>query len=95
MFLPQLRRIWTHKTSTGFSLLYILLNLISATERFSLAFFLTVNAGAEPDFFVHNPRSTEDWLNLVQLRVDWVLFLLLYHIPPTRLSLLLLLKSHY
>ncbi|PYI06824.1 hypothetical protein BO78DRAFT_429336 [Aspergillus sclerotiicarbonarius CBS 121057] len=77
-FLPQLHRIRIQKTSTGLSLLYILLNLLGATEQFTLAFFLTVNAGPEPDFFVHFPRSIGDWLNLAQLGVVWVMFLLLF-----------------
>ncbi|KAL3263330.1 hypothetical protein ABHI18_001867 [Aspergillus niger] len=86
VFLPQIWRIWSQKTSTGLSLLYIFFNLLSATERFTNAFFGTVNwtiAGANaPGFFVHDPRTIGDWLNLVQLGVDWVLLLLLLRLVP-------------
>ncbi|GCB22919.1 hypothetical protein AAWM_05804 [Aspergillus awamori] len=82
VFLPQIWRIWSQKTSTGLSLLYIFFILLSATERFTNAFFGAVNwtiAGANaPGFFVHDPRTIGDWLNLVQLGVDWVLLLLLF-----------------
>ncbi|KAJ9299780.1 hypothetical protein DTO271G3_2664 [Paecilomyces variotii] len=79
-FIPQLHRIQTKKTSTGLSLFYILFNLLSTTEQFTLGFFITVNARGESrdlHFFAHNPRTLGDWLNLAQLSVDWVMFLLL------------------
>ncbi|PYH70539.1 uncharacterized protein BO88DRAFT_250236 [Aspergillus vadensis CBS 113365] len=82
VFLPQLLRIWVQKTSTGLSLIYIFLNLLSATERFTVGFSAIVNytiAGADaPAFFVHDPRTGGDWLNLLQLGVDWVLLLLFF-----------------
>ncbi|OJZ88636.1 hypothetical protein ASPFODRAFT_44358 [Aspergillus luchuensis CBS 106.47] len=82
VFLPQLLRIWVRKTSTSLSLIYIFLNLLSATERFTVSFSVVVNstiAGADaPAFFVHDPRTVGDWLNLLQLGLDWVLLLLFF-----------------
>ncbi|GKZ27096.1 hypothetical protein AbraIFM66951_008084 [Aspergillus brasiliensis] len=82
VFLPQIWRIWTQKTNTGLSLLYIFLNLLTTTERFTAGLLTAVNwtiAGADPPgFFAHTPRTTGDTLNLVQLGIDWVLLLLLF-----------------
>ncbi|PYH35185.1 uncharacterized protein BO87DRAFT_415391 [Aspergillus neoniger CBS 115656] len=59
-----------------------LLKLLNATERFTVGFSAIVNctiAGADaPAFFVHDPRTVGDWLNLLQLGVDWVLLLLFF-----------------
>ncbi|OJJ42505.1 hypothetical protein ASPZODRAFT_76718 [Penicilliopsis zonata CBS 506.65] len=81
-FLPQLHRIWAQKTGTGLSLLYILLNLINATEQLTLAFFYTINVTWELDFFVNTPRSIGDWLNLAQLGVVWVLLFIFSLMHP-------------
>ncbi|KAI2988862.1 hypothetical protein CBS147345_10680 [Aspergillus niger] len=79
---PNWLRVVLPKTSAGLSIIYIFLNLLSATERFTNAFFGAVNwtiAGADaPGFFVHDARTIGNWLNLVQLGVDWVLLLLLF-----------------
>ncbi|OJJ73398.1 hypothetical protein ASPBRDRAFT_205648 [Aspergillus brasiliensis CBS 101740] len=82
VFLPQIWRIRTQKTGTGLSLLYIFLNLLTTTERFTAGLLTAVNwtiAGADPPgYFAHTPRTTGDTLNLVQLGTDWVLLLLLF-----------------
>ncbi|RAH61474.1 hypothetical protein BO85DRAFT_435740 [Aspergillus piperis CBS 112811] len=91
VFLPQLLRIWVQKTSTGLSLIYIFLNLLSATERFTVGFSAVVNltiAGADaPAFFVHDPRTVGDWLNLLQLASFYVSPIPLLA-PPTPVSLI-------
>lgn len=77
-FYPQLQCIWVKKDSSGISLYYILYNLISATEQFTLGFFYVVNLSKDSDLFVNNPRNIGDWLNLVQLTVVWLMSLLLF-----------------
>lgn len=74
-FLPELRDIWVRKDSTGISLYYVLFNLISATEQFTLGFFLLFTN--DSDVFIHDPINTGDWLNLAQLTVAWLMFLVL------------------
>lgn len=76
-FLPQLQHIWLRKDCSGISLYYVLFNLISATEQFTLTFFIQVNDTEGADFFVGRPSNAGDWLNLCQVTVVWVLFLAL------------------
>ncbi|KAF2268064.1 hypothetical protein CC78DRAFT_530455 [Lojkania enalia] len=76
-FLPQLLRVFSRKDSSGISTYYMLFNLISMTEQFTLAFFFIVNNIDNPDFFVHNPINAGDWLNLAQLAVVLSLWLIL------------------
>ncbi|KAH7392463.1 hypothetical protein DE146DRAFT_141843 [Phaeosphaeria sp. MPI-PUGE-AT-0046c] len=68
-FGPQLHRTISRKNSTGMSTIYVLFNLISATEQFALTFFYIVNYGENSDFFVHHPRNAGDWINLAQMSV--------------------------
>ncbi|TPR04213.1 short chain dehydrogenase family protein [Aspergillus niger] len=63
-FLPQLQRIWRTKQFTGLSLSYVLCNLMSATEQFTLLVFLLVNQTENVDV-IH--KTTGDWINLAQL----------------------------
>ncbi|KNG81822.1 hypothetical protein ANOM_010266 [Aspergillus nomiae NRRL 13137] len=63
-FLPQLQRIWYTKQFTGLSLSYVLCNLMSATEQFTLLFFLLVNKTEDADVI---QKTTGDWINLAQL----------------------------
>ncbi|KAJ5657872.1 uncharacterized protein N7484_001521 [Penicillium longicatenatum] len=77
-YLPQLHRIWVRGNGQGISLGYLLLNLISATEQFTIGFFLLVNHEGGTDIFIQTPKTTGDWLNLAQLTVVWVLHLLLF-----------------
>lgn len=76
-YLPQLHRIWVHGNCQGISLSYLLLNLISATEQFTIGFFILVNHKGGTDLFVETPITTGDWLNLAQLTLVWALHLLL------------------
>ncbi|KAJ5986967.1 hypothetical protein N7451_011332 [Penicillium sp. IBT 35674x] len=77
-YLPQLYRIWVHGDCQGISLGYLLLNLISATEQFTMGFFILVNHEGGTDLFVETPVTTGDWLNLTQLTLVWVMHLLLF-----------------
>jgi hypothetical protein len=76
-FLPQLHRIWLGKDCSGISPYYVLLNLLSATEQFTIMFFNLVNRSN--DTARNNGRlyDTGDWLNLGQVTVVWILFLAL------------------
>ncbi|KAJ5752006.1 hypothetical protein N7520_008923 [Penicillium odoratum] len=66
-YLPQLHRIWVHGDCQGISLGYLLLNLISATEQFTIGLFVLVNHKRGTDLFVEIPITTGDWLKLTQL----------------------------
>ncbi|KAL3427580.1 ATP synthase F0 [Phlyctema vagabunda] len=77
-FLPQIQRIVRKKSSVDISLTYILLNTISATEQFTLGFYLIAIHGHDADFFVGDPRNLGDWLNLTQLVVVWLASLVLF-----------------
>ncbi|KAL2802392.1 hypothetical protein BJX63DRAFT_415163 [Aspergillus granulosus] len=75
-FLPQLRRLYSTKSSLGLSPSYVLCNLIVATEQFAIIFYLMVSMPeATGDTFVHNPQNAGDWLNFAQIAVTWILFL--------------------
>lgn len=76
-FLPQLYRIFSRKDSSGISAYYVFFNLISATEQFTIAFFLNMNTHKRCDFFVHDPATAGDWINLAQLGLVWILWLML------------------
>ncbi|KAH8709945.1 hypothetical protein GQ44DRAFT_742971 [Phaeosphaeriaceae sp. PMI808] len=73
-FIPQFRHTIHTRNSTGISIGYALLNLISATEQFSLTFFLLVNSN-DSYFFIHDPINAGDWLNFAQLTVVALLWL--------------------
>ncbi|KAJ5380631.1 uncharacterized protein N7496_003059 [Penicillium cataractarum] len=77
-YLPQLHRIWVHRDCQGISLGNLLLTLITATEQLTLGFFFLVNNTQESDFFIENPPTTGDWLNLAQFTLVWALQLLLF-----------------
>ncbi|KAI0380575.1 hypothetical protein F5Y04DRAFT_94357 [Hypomontagnella monticulosa] len=87
-FIPQLNRIFSTKDSSGISLYYILFNLISSTEQFTIAFIYLVNLAGNSDVFA-NPRPTVgDWLNLCQTTLVWTCWLVLFaaclNYPPAR-----------
>jgi hypothetical protein len=77
-----------HGNCQGISLGYLLLKLITATEQFTLGFFFLVNNTEGSDIFIETPVTTGDWLNLAQVTVVWILYLLLsvslYPQPPWR-----------
>jgi hypothetical protein len=75
-FVQQLHRTISRKNSTGISTLNVLFNLISTTEQLALTFFIIVNYSKDSEVFVHNPRNPEDWINLAQMSVVVVLWLI-------------------
>lgn len=75
-FLPQLGLLWVRRDSSGINLYYVLFNTIVATELFTMSFFLTVNRIDAPDIFIHHPPTVGDQLNLAQLTVIWLLWLM-------------------
>jgi uncharacterized protein with PQ loop repeat len=77
-FVPQLRLLWVRRSSAGISPCYVLFNLISATELFTISFYFLVNHVEPADVFIHEPPAVGDWLNLAQLALVWVLWLAVY-----------------
>ncbi|KAK0761854.1 hypothetical protein N5P37_004653 [Trichoderma harzianum] len=80
-FLPQLREFWLRRNACGISPYYVLFQLIGATELFALAFYYVVNSVQTPpgpDFFTHNPPQLGDYLNLAQMALVWVLWLIVF-----------------
>ncbi|KAF2281487.1 uncharacterized protein EI97DRAFT_410356 [Westerdykella ornata] len=77
-FVPQTYRTITRANSSGISTYYLLFNLISTIEQFTLAFFYIENNFGDPEFFVHSPINAGDWLNLAQEAVVVILWLTLF-----------------
>lgn len=79
-FVPQLGRLYSRGDSSGISRYYVLFNLISATEQLTLALAFavlvnTTNDDGGSDFFLHNPLTLGDRLNIAQLATVWLLSL--------------------
>ncbi|KAL4925093.1 PQ-loop repeat-containing protein [Aspergillus undulatus] len=77
-FTPQLRLLWARQNCSGISLIYVLINLISATEHFTINFVFLVIPGHKGDVFINDPISVEDWLNLCQNMLVWILFIIYF-----------------
>ncbi|KAL2870899.1 uncharacterized protein BJX67DRAFT_210239 [Aspergillus lucknowensis] len=77
-FLPQLQRITSRRSCAGLSRIFVLSNLISATEQFTIFFYALVNTETENVFVKTSPPSTGDWLNFSQTAAVWLLFLALF-----------------
>jgi hypothetical protein len=72
-FIHQICRFHLRSDSNGVSITYIVLNLIVATEQFTLGLqLITIDTEGVPDGMVHTPPSAGDWLNLVQFAVVWL-----------------------
>lgn len=78
-FVPQFKQIMSKKTSSDISTCYVLFNLISTTEQFSLAFHMAVYVPEEPsgDELVHLPVNAGEWISLAQMTVIAFLWLIL------------------
>jgi uncharacterized protein with PQ loop repeat len=77
-FLPQILRFQTKQTTSGVSSLYILWNLIHATEQFTIYVYAIFTEG-EPDgsIFLHSPPTVGDRFSLWHCAVVTILFLTL------------------
>jgi hypothetical protein len=77
-FLPQILRFQTKQTTNGVSSLYVLWNLIQATEQFTIYIYAIFTEG-EPDgsMFLHSPPSAGDRFSLWHCAVVTILFLTL------------------
>ena len=101
-FLPQFLRIHTKHSITRISS-YVLCNLISSTEQFTLYYYLLFNE-YDPrggTVFLHTPPSAGDWFSLCHNAIISLFFLGLCEypsvIPPAvtqYLSFSFLLVSH-
>ncbi|KAJ5951188.1 uncharacterized protein N7479_009601 [Penicillium vulpinum] len=78
-FLPQILRFQTKQTTNGVSSLYVLWNLIHATEQLTIYIYFMFTEG-EPDgtIFLHSPPSTGDRFSLWHCAVVAMLFLTLF-----------------
>ncbi|BDD62258.1 hypothetical protein MAP00_007234 [Monascus purpureus] len=79
-FSPSFKKTWVRKSSCGISIFYLLFNLVSTTEHFTLFFFSLVNAGNSETpihMFRHHPPNVGDWFNFAQISMVWLLFLFL------------------
>lgn len=70
-FLPQFRRILSRQDCTGLSPIYLLFNLIAATQPFTLSLHLVVNHRDYDDSLIQSPPTLGNWLNLAQLAAVW------------------------
>jgi hypothetical protein len=73
-FLPQICHLRLRNDSSGISLIYILFNLIVATEELTLGYHFIVADYKTPygDGITHDPPTLEDWLNVDQFLVVWL-----------------------
>lgn len=85
-FIPQLRLLLVRRDSSGLSLYYVFLNLLVSIELVTVAaFFVVTLADVGSDTFVNEPPDTGDWINLAQLAVIFLLWLLTY-VPKPRVQ---------
>lgn len=77
-FLPQILRIQRKQTTRGIDSLYILWNLISATEQLTIYIYLLFTEyEREGNIFLHSPPSAGDWFSLCHCAAVTILFLTL------------------
>lgn len=76
-FVPQYKRIRDRTDSDGISLSYVLLNLIVATQQFSLYLLFVIDDSTVADFLVKSPPSIENYLDLAQFGIVWLCQLVL------------------
>jgi hypothetical protein len=76
-FIPQYRRIVLKGNGNGISLYYILFNLVSATEQFTLGLHIVVDNRMVFDSVISTPPTAGDWLNFAQFTVVWLCHLAL------------------
>ncbi|KAE8376157.1 hypothetical protein BDV26DRAFT_305782 [Aspergillus bertholletiae] len=71
-FVPQLDLLRQNGGSMGTSLVYLLCNVLNATEQFTISFSYLFIA-EDSEFFIYSPPNAGDWLNFFQLAVTWSL----------------------
>jgi hypothetical protein len=74
-FAPQLRLLRKRRDSSGIDLYYVLFNTMVATKLFAWSFFVVINP-IEPMAGARDPPDLGDRLNLVQLAVVWLLWVM-------------------
>ncbi|KAI1428364.1 hypothetical protein F5Y12DRAFT_57203 [Xylaria sp. FL1777] len=78
-FVPQLYLlVRRHGDASGINLKYVFVNLLGATELFAISFLVIVDYPSSSNIFVHNPRETGDWINLVNFVAIWILWLVIF-----------------
>ncbi|USW53452.1 hypothetical protein Slin15195_G067710 [Septoria linicola] len=70
-FVPQLQLLWSSRSTDRLSNVYVLVNLISATQQLTIGLHGIL---VEPESFMHHqPKANfDDWLNVVQFVVVWI-----------------------
>ncbi|KAI1379680.1 hypothetical protein F4677DRAFT_289765 [Hypoxylon crocopeplum] len=74
-FIPQYSRILSRRDCAGIAPSYILLNLIVATEQFTICLHYFVS---DEDSMIPKPRTPGDWLNLAQFSAVLLCHLVLF-----------------
>ncbi len=74
-FLPQIRLLLACRDSSGISLLYVLVNLINATEQFTLAFGFLALLTQDSGYPRFKPPTLSDWIHLGRITLIWGLWL--------------------
>ncbi|KAI1454089.1 hypothetical protein F4805DRAFT_461139 [Annulohypoxylon moriforme] len=87
-FVPQYHRIISRRDYAGISSLYVLINLVVATEQFAIDLHYMVDNTDMAGLIVNVPPTILDWLNLAQFSVVFfchlVLFGLYLYYPPSK-----------
>ncbi|CAH0046961.1 unnamed protein product [Clonostachys solani] len=90
-FAPHLYFLARKQDSSPVSIVYILLNLVVATEQFAVSYFFAIYptntkcliCPTYKDIFSHTPLDVGDWLNFVHFLTVFVLWLIMCKFPPT------------
>ncbi len=77
-FVPQLYALVRRRgDASGISPIYVFINLVAATELFTISFVITVNYPEPSSSFTHDPRQLGDWINFANITVIWALWLVM------------------
>ncbi|KAI3337939.1 hypothetical protein F4824DRAFT_460701 [Ustulina deusta] len=78
-FVPQLYALVRRRgDASGISPIYVFINLVAATELFTISFVITVNYPEPSSSFTHDPRQLGDWINFANITVIWALWLVIF-----------------
>lgn len=89
--MPHLYFLVRKQDSSPISIVYILLNLVVATEQFAVSYFFAIYptntkcliCPTYRGIFSHTPLDVGDWLNFAQFLTVFVLLLIMYKSPST------------